>query len=640
MIEAFELSKENENNVQDFVSTTTISLKTIEEGRQLRAIKRTLEKKTSSDLFKVLSFTFYVVVILTLVSQIVLMSIFNSTMDDLVVKKNLLNYAQTRAYYGCKVPFTTISSYLLSIGIDVYSYYAGGVAFTPAVLNLIAYEYYLGLATANDDIIKLIGDLEENEIYLELFGKDVRIFGSIYDLDEERFSNFTSFQAVEQIGVAMRYLVSAPDPIAANTTAAYEFVRKNALGDFLTKNEQVTEIFKESVNNQRNTLNRFIWLCIILNPLALAAVCLILNLIIWRQYLQEKKHLKGFIKLDPNYISSIAESLKDFKRTLLDDRSFEDKTLLKLFWEHSIFLENKTIENHHARHNSQKINLIKTKKKYFLFAIQMAFYIAILVSVLLWNFLTMKSSLNIIYSKQSQLELSNYISETTNVDLMGMVEMFISNNTLNVSGEWPLDHTVKAVKELGDLMDEVLTGFQEYDGSYDATIKKIVFEGESCSAYESLPGSYCVILQNEGILTNLVALLTFYESFMTSQLDIYENLEAPSSAELIVGLYTRALDMTASTSLLSYIAQRLNGIIDEKLAKSIADTTSKQRLGMAIFTITLVIISLLIWIQILSKIKETNNNFKKVLQVFPTKLIASSFLLKNFIGQFSQNNFE
>jgi len=638
-MESLELPIEDENDVPDFVSTTISSLRDLEENRTERIIKYSLNKRTSSGFFKILCVKFYAVVILTLLSQLLLKRISDSTMDDLLIKNDLLNYAQTRAYYACKMPFAIETSYLLSIGIDVYSYYDAGVALPPKTLIKVLLGYYLELATANNNIIKLLGSLDDG-MPKSLFTKDVRIFGSIHDVEDEEFSMFTNFQAVEKLGVSVRYLTSLPDAIAPNTTAAYKFIRRNTLGDFLVKNKEVTEIFQESVNDEKSSLNNFVLLCLILNPIALVIVASILSLILWGQYSNEKALMEAFIRLDPNCIKLIAENIKDFKHALVDECRFEEKGLLESFWNQFILVENLKIKSHQSERNTKTIVLGKIQKKYFLFVVQMGIYTAVLIGVLLWNFISVRNSLDVIYTKQNQLQLSNYISETVNIDLMGMVEMFMSNNTFNVSGSSPLEHTIEAVQKIGSLRSQILTDFEEFDGTYKPILKTIVFDGEECSVYPGFNENYCLFLNNNGILTNLVSLLAFFESFMTSQLKLFENLSAPSEGDLIVGLYSRAGEMAPATSLLAFIALKINNIVSREMTEYIADTGQKQASIVKVFLVTLIIMSLLIWIKILSKIKEANNDFKKVLQIFPPKLILSSFLLKKFLDKYSKNHFE
>jgi len=632
-------SIEKNNELHDYISNTTASLKNSEEKRTYKALKSALGKKTHSHFFKFLCFSFYVIVALTLASQILLKHISDQTMEDLVIKKDLLNSAQIRSYYACKMPFSIEASYLLSIGIDVYGYLTG-VSLSPFAILGVLTSYYNELATANKKIMNLLGSLDDPDLHSQVYSKNIRFFGSVYDPNDESVFYLTSFQAVEQLGTPVRHLNTLTDPIAPSTMAAYRYIRTNSLNDFLAENIAITSTFQDSVNNQRYYLKFFISLCLAITPLLLTGVALFLTFIIWRQYSKEKNYLKAFIKLHPTSVHFVLENISSFKKALVDDSSFEEKRLIEFFWNQSTVLEELRINNHHAKHESQKINCKQTKKKYFLFVLQMAVYIAILIGVLLWNFLSAQNSLDVIYHKQSQLQLSNHISERVTIDMIGMVEMFISNNTLNVSQMSALDLTIAAIADIEHLNTQVLTGFSNIDGTYDPLLKKIVFDGEDCSVYGGFNTNYCIFLNSHGILTNIASLMSFFENLIESQLNIYENMNKNSLLDLTVALYLRGSIISSAASLLAFEAQRLNGIIDQQLTELIDDANRKQNRIIIVFVATILAVSFLIWIQILSKLKELNNDFKNVLQVLPPKLVLSSFLLKQFLNKISVNIFE
>jgi len=196
------------------------------------------------------------------------------------------------------------------------------------------------------------------------------------------------------------------------------------------------------------------------------------------------------------------------------------------------------------------------------------------------------------------------------------------------------------VAETKQLTMEVVENFIELDGGYDLEIKEILFEGEPCTAYESFYVGYCSTLNNNGVLTNLISLVSFFKDTLEAKLETFQSMNRTSILNLAVNLYARSNIISPAVSLLVYQAQRLNGIIDVQLTKSIKDADEQQSFIFAIFIVIFVIVSFLIWAQILSKVRELNNDFKKVLQVLPPKLVLSSFLLKQFLKKISTSNLE
>jgi len=626
--------KQDPNDLQDFISCSISSLKVseAEEKQSYKSLKRALNKKTNSKFFKALCLAFYLVVTITLFCQLLLRAISLSTMEDLVIKKNLLNYAQTRSYYACKLPYAIEVTNLLSIGIDV-SVYLPSIYIPPLQLLAIYKSYLVELSTANNNILKLLGHLDA-DVHEKVFKNDVRIFGSIYDIDDDSYINETSFQAVQSLGRPYDYLMSLDDPVEPKSAAAYQYIRRNSINDFLAKNQQITNIFQSSVNEQRDTLNFFVSLCLIISPLLLLGIGLLLSLIIWRHYSREKWYLKAFIKLHPGSVKLTLKNTEIFQQALVKEESFEDKEIIRKFWDQSMLLEEMNIHSsHYSKQDVQIISTKKTKKKYYLSVLQTGFYIGILIAVILWNFISSRQSLNKIYHKQSQLQLSNHLSERVSIITIGMVEMFMSNNTFNVSEIPALNHTMNSVTEITHMTAEVIEGFMELNGEYEPSIKEILFDGENCSVYGGFNTNYCNSLHQNGVLTDFVSLIAVFKESMEYQIRVFETIDRSSMLNLGISLYARSVIISPASSLLAFQATRLNSIINDQLAGCIDEAENKQTLIIIVFMVMFLLVNILIWIQILSKIKELNNDFKKVLQVLPPKLVLSSFLLKQFLNK-------
>jgi len=630
-------TKRDDNELKDYISSHTSS-KTNGEKHTYRALKSALNQRTYSTTFKALCCIFYAVVAIALSSQLVFKIISDNTMNDLVIKKDLLNYAQTRSYYACKMAFTIETLYLLTIGYDMTGYFS---SFSTASMPAIVAGYYTSLATANNNIIALVKNLDQ-DIYDRLFEKDVRIYGSIYDMVTTKHITLTTFQAVNQFGIFSDYMSSLSDPVISSASTAYTFMRTNGLNDYLVRNAEVTSMFQASVDDQRDSINFFIIFCLVMTPLLLVGVAAMLIFIIYKHYSTETRYLKTFIKVHPTSIKFILENTRNFQQALMSDASFEDRKLIEFFWNQSVSLEDLHITSHHTRYDNQIVNVKKTQKKYFSFLIQTGIYMIILTTVPVWSFVYSQNSLDHIYVQQTQLQLSNRISERVTIDLMAMVEMYVSNNTLNVENSPALNQTIAAIAEIKSLRTEVLSGFADASGNYDAQVKTIVFDGEECAVYGDFNTNYCTALNNLGILTSLNNLLAYFENYLTNQLEIYQafDFETATYEDIIVGLYQNVATLGPSSSLLAYEAQRVNGIIDKLLTQSVQDTKGKQNLIIGIFVATLFVVGCLIWVQILSKIKELDNEFKNVLQVLPPKLILSSFLLKQFLKQISEDHFQ
>jgi len=75
--------------------------------------------------------------------------------------------------------------------------------------------------------------------------------------------------------------------------------------------------------------------------------------------------------------------------------------------------------------------------------------------------------------------------------------------------------------------------------------------------------------------------------------------------------------------------------ISEFLNADFKDETSaslhRRNAVLIVFAILMILLCVLIWIYVLKKIKEADNQFKTVLKSFPAGLVLSSFILKRFL---------
>ncbi len=171
------------------------------------------------------------------------------------------------------------------------------------------------------------------------------------------------------------------------------------------------------------------------------------------------------------------------------------------------------------------------------------------------------------------------------------------------------------------------------DGSYDPDVKAILFEPADCDAFYASPRSQCINLAALGYPSDMVSTINLYKNMLDYKLALYDALDKTNStaaqAVLVAGISSVLPGYRVSGSQ----ALLLSGIISEKLAKSVADIHDLGTTILVIFSVTLLLASLLIWFQILTKVKRVNDDFKKVLAVLPPNIILSSYLLKSFLNK-------
>jgi len=129
--------------------------------------------------------------------------------------------------------------------------------------------------------------------------------------------------------------------------------------------------------------------------------------------------------------------------------------------------------------------------------------------------------------------------------------------------------------------------------------------------------------------------MSYFRSFLQDKYEEFYTSDRSSFVTLFETLFQGVTAVTMASSLICFHAQLMNAIINSNLTDSISHASNTQTTLLVVFVVCLILVSLLIWIQILKRIKEVRNDFKRVLQVLPPKLVLSSFLLKQFLNQAS-----
>lgn len=260
---------------------------------------------------------------------------------------------------------------------------------------------------------------------------------------------------------------------------------------------------------------------------------------------------------------------------------------------------------------------------------------ALLLAIIIANFVSAQNSIDKIYKRQTQLQFANQISVTATLCYISFTELFTSNNTNTVNHMLPYDSLVSTMAQTETIQSEISDILMEDNNEYDLEIKEILSNTSTCEKLDGLFQTYCNNLEDIGQFTGMSYILALFSQYMRTKPQDYLNANQGTLGSLIaVGLANFDI-LVWSSGVASAEAQIIGDIINSKLAKNISDANMHQSILLGVFVFSLVVVSGLIWKQILTKLREVNNEFKRVLQVFPPEFVLSSFLLKNFLMESS-----
>ena len=595
-----------------------------------KTFQRAINTKSYQKSFNFLCLIFYGVILGTLICQIILKSVLDTTMDRLITKTNLLNFAQTRAQQicaiqnnarGCKMVFL---GQVTSATVSVYD-----ASLRNSLLNFVVPEQYL--TEANIGITNNVAS-EDDEIQQMIFKRGVRMQGTPLDPTDTSISLITTLQHGDMIKSVIRYLNGLPLVASIAGSNAFQFILNNAGNDFLVRNQEIIDAFQASVDEQRDHLQLMINLSVIVLPILLAGIVCLLAVIIFKQYTKEKRHLLAFLKLNPAMIQSVLENLKMFEARLVQQEKLKDELVPKLIYR----LENsRQFTSYHKAHDSQIVVSGGMQKRYIFYVAKVLFYIALLIAIVVINYVLISNSTDHVYLLQRQVQFANYIGSTGAITYIGYGEAFMSNNTNYVMGKLPYDQWKIGIKKWGQIQEDLYSEFQLEDGSYDPDVKAILFEPADCDVFTAASRTTCLSLPGLGYPSDMVSTINLYKNMLDYKLSLYDAVDKTNSAAFLTAALIGLSAILAGYRVSGSQALLLSGIINEKLAKSVDDIHDLATTILVIFSVTLLIASILVWFQILTKVKRVNDDFKKVLAVLPPNIVLSSFLLKSFLNKTS-----
>jgi len=551
-------------------------------------------------------------------------------MSNLILKTNLLNAAQLRTFH-----LTLIQNSARGTSLQ----FAGGL--TAGDTGIPDEEFKAGLyimlaslvvmEESNNLIMNNIAS-ESDEIKQMLFQQDIEILGNIADPSALDVQYVNSFQHTDILNDATRLLNNLNPFVSDTGYNAFIFVTYNSANGFLAKNQEIIQAFLNSVNQQKEQLQTMINLFVIILPLLLAGIVLLLSIIIWKQYDREKRHLLAFLKLNPFMISQILNNLKSMQKRLRFQEKYNEEEFRRLIYQFRHFAQ---YTSYHKTQDLKSVRYENMQKRYFGYIFKTLLCISLLIIVVIVNYIFISKATNKIYRQQKQIQYANDISSAAMVTYTAYSEAFASNNTLYIMRKPPLEIWKEGIQEMSDVQTNLYSEFQLENGDYDPDVKAVLFEEAVCDKLIPAAVSFCISLKSLGEPTPMFATLTFFKRFLASKLADFYAVDKSSIAVMIgVSIINLSYNL-ASALVTSAHAQLINQIISRNLTNSVDNLYDLATIILIIFSLTLAVVSVLIWFQILRKVKEVNNDFKKVLAVLPPNIILSSFLLKSFLNQTS-----
>jgi len=597
-----------------------------------------LQKKYYPKLYKLFFGLFCLSFIVLLVSQGVLKAILDQNVQDLQTNTNILRSAESRNYQQVTIESTTRILWDYQTGnlpLSAFGSFAPFVFLYPSLLN----SSLLQLGVTNQNLLSNTSYLEDS-IREKLFMKDVDVYETYFDEENQTHTTLNNFQAINVLVETGLQLSNMAEMSVEESTNIVEFILRNSLNSLLLKNEEIAEIMNSSLDDQRHTIETNIKIFLILLLLIFGGFLVLLAWILWQQYLKQTNNLSAFCRVNPLKLNFVLNDFLRFKQSIEEEEENHRADTISIS---SSYLKRARKEKRPSQDAAPAVKREYNKapdswdlqKFYYILIAKLVFLIFIVMVVVIVTSVISQRSIRSSQTQQSQIFFLDHSKARVGLTSGSILELTSTNNTAYIEDKLVLSELKGLVKEIDDLRikiyDILLENKQEEDSEYIETI----LNGDACGLIDPLSAFTCYDLVSRGNKPGLVYVLSSYSDIATAVITDYEN--SNKTEEALKSIKNEHFEETAILLLAAGLEiDLLATLIDERFEKDL-DFTKKQRTYIFVGYILLVIcVSFLVWRFVLKVFRRSINQFKNVLAVLPGDLVLGSFILRTFLMKTSK----
>ena len=586
-----------------------------------------LNTKYYPKLYKLLLGLFCLAFILLIVSQFVLKDTLDNNVENLRASKDILRGAQLRNYQQITVASTARMTWEIHTGGMEPSTFGSFASFA-SLLPYIFSSYVQQLSETNEGFLVNTSSLNQ-DISERLFAPDVNVYDTYFDADTQIIMQQNHFQAVDGIVETALRLSNLADLTEEEGQYLVNFVMRNSLNNLLMKSEDICALIRASLNSQRSDIENIIEMFLIVLLLIFGSFLGILSVILYQQYLKQMNNLSAFCRVNPAKLNEVLSMFVRFKHDVeneqVEDQS-EHFSMRKLFKEKTTATQDSVKRDYNKNPNCWEL-----QKSYGLLISKLVILITMVMIAIgvtsVINQKTIKSS----KTMQGQVYFLDHAKSRISLSSVCFVELIATNNTGRIERNFILDELNDLVTQLDEIRIEIystLLDNNEFDDADSGYIEALLY-GDACPFVETSPGS-CASVVARGYKPGLVYVLNGLTNLAKRLIQEYEDSNKTEAAlqELNKEFFEDEilLYLVATTE-----TQLIADLINEQFEKDL-DSTHRERVYVIVeYFVLVIVVSLLVWRIVLTKFRESINEFKNVLSVLPGELVLASFILRTFL---------
>lgn len=551
----------------------------------------------------------------------------NSSHEQIKNKGDIVLSAYTRAD---NTDLALLGVRLINVARRGY-YGPESVSIYPAFMNWMV-TYMQAMISANYLLEQQVASIEpalQQEFYQPLV--------NLYAVDQngkiihDQNETLNAFDAVYKIYVMILKLSKEPMPPVPSTDPDIDYLIANTYNSLMLEFERTVDLTQTEMTN---SIDQFQSEMQILAGVAISIISLYLvgSLYIFKKYCDSaEKFTKTFTKVPEEDSKQVLSAIEKFCSGLKNDFKHMDFGTVQAAKKQSKVAKG----TNQKKADVKRMNYGRTYLHYFLLIIKLWPVKIILGLAIMINFANSQTGVDKIKQMQAQMVQVIYYMYITDIACFNLVDLVLYNDSTIVRNQ-PIDKMIKSITLYGGDNEIYIKAFRNPDGSFDASIKKILFN-VSCYDTTIITPDYAELCNQLGGGTGVMSLLgtnPLYEKTMQEFANAW--LESPRTPDLIPQFMHRfweyALFFNNFQNLFIVVTQQT---VNKAFFGYLSDEKAATTQLVILFSIGIEILAIITFYISVWKIKDQDYKMKTLYRLFPLPLIMRTRILKYYLVETS-----
>jgi len=391
------------------------------------------------------------------------------------------------------------------------------------------------------------------------------------------------------------------------------------MNDVLVKNSLISQLTVESVQEEVASMKYINKRYYIVISAAITVLACFLCLIIWFQYKGERNNLIQLTRLNHSGIESILEQYHSFKSNMLKNDQIPTNISVR-----EVF----TGARQTNKSYSNSPNLTKLQKRFLLYGVKGAGLSLALLGALIISMVFTSGSIDYLNKKLTQMTFMNQLANRVSFLTTATIELPISKGAAKIWNLPILPASGYIITLLAGDRKELMINFLSEDLLENQEVTQLLF-GDACKTMSLQP--YCGTLSDNAVNSSMSRLVGSFETLLLERFRNYQVIDKTSAAALKANrLYEFDLLISMKRGL-TEASMKVSQFLNEAYENKLENLNERKITGICCGLGSLFGSFAVLWILVMSPMRESDNNLKKILQIFPAKVILSNFPLKMFL---------